>query len=269
MRLVSVFFGIIGICACSSAFSCELKMGYRLNERLPLIEAYPSNRGLYYELYSRAAAKIGCTLKVVRQPKKRLLKKLHTGEIDFYPGFTFNDERAEYVFYFANGLEHSYGLLSRANEANIYAISELKGRVLLVAQGGPTHDAEKFGATIRYVENLSLPAAAKILEKQQADFYIYNAPSIDYFLKYHPSKALKKHPCCGDKLPMYLGFSKHSQFYSSIKNQNFDTTQPRSPDNYPVVLSEDSVAFKLQQTIATMAKQGEIATLYQQYYGGN
>lgn len=249
--------------------ACELVMGYRLNERLPLIEAYPSNRGLYFELYAGAAQKIGCTLRVVREPKKRLLRKLQTGEIDFYPGFTFSQERANYAYYFENGLTHRYGMISRNDEADVYQISELKNRVMLVAQGGPTHQAERYGVIIRYVENLSLAKAAKIIEKRQADFYVYNAPSIDYFLKYHPTKTLKKHPCCGDTLPMYLGFSKQSTHYQSKANLLFKPGEAISPTNYPESLEEQSVAYKLRNAIATMLEEGEITALYKRYYGSN
>jgi len=76
-------------------------MGYRSNERLPLINKEPFNEGLYQHLYSLAAEKINCQLKVVRGPKKRILKKLKLGKIDFYPGFNFNNlsNQISFIFY--------------------------------------------------------------------------------------------------------------------------------------------------------------------------
>lgn len=78
-------------------------MGYRLNERLPLINAAPNNEGLYKELFSTALEKINCKLVIVREPKRRIIKKLKNGNLDFYPGFTFSKERSNYVFFFENG----------------------------------------------------------------------------------------------------------------------------------------------------------------------
>lgn len=70
-----------------NSYSCTLTMGYRTNERPPLIASAPDNSGLYLEFYQHVTEKLGCQLKVVRGPKKRILKKLYDGEIDFYPGF--------------------------------------------------------------------------------------------------------------------------------------------------------------------------------------
>ena len=73
-------------------FACELVMGYRTNARLPLIAAAPDNRGVYNKIYATAAQQIGCSLRIVRKPKKRILKDLQDGLIDFYPGFDFTPE---------------------------------------------------------------------------------------------------------------------------------------------------------------------------------
>ncbi|MDM8551757.1 hypothetical protein QUF72_16870 [Desulfobacterales bacterium HSG2] len=55
---------------------CVIKMGYRTNKREPLKGERPDNSGLYYDLYTKAAKRIGCKLEVIRKPKRRILNDL-------------------------------------------------------------------------------------------------------------------------------------------------------------------------------------------------
>ena len=73
LSILSIF-----ICLCLSfeLAACSLVMGYRTSERQPLIARAPDNNGLYKELYTKAAHKIGCSLEVKRLPKKRILRLL-------------------------------------------------------------------------------------------------------------------------------------------------------------------------------------------------
>ncbi|MDK2688370.1 amino acid ABC transporter, partial [Vibrio vulnificus] len=77
----------------------EIIMGYRTTAKMPYIHAEPSDDGFYFELYDEAAKRIGVTLKVVRLPKVRVLHALEAREIDFYPGFAFDEERAKYAYW--------------------------------------------------------------------------------------------------------------------------------------------------------------------------
>ena len=91
------------------SFSCEMKMGYRTNERLPLITQAPINEGIYIDLYRRALKDIGCKLSVIRAPKKRIMYMLEIGEIDFYPGLGYSAERDKYIYYIDSGLTNQSG----------------------------------------------------------------------------------------------------------------------------------------------------------------
>ena len=72
-------------------FACNMIMGYRENERLPLINRTPLHNGLYIDLYQKALKDINCSLSIIRAPKNRILSMLKKGDIDFYPGLSFTE----------------------------------------------------------------------------------------------------------------------------------------------------------------------------------
>ncbi len=53
--------------------SIVITMGYKTTQKAPYINQAPDNNGLYYELYSEAAKRIGAELKIVRMPKVHIL----------------------------------------------------------------------------------------------------------------------------------------------------------------------------------------------------
>jgi len=236
-------------------------MGYRLSERLPLIGAAPNNEGLYKELYSIALKKINCKLHIIREPKRRIIKNMVEGKVDFYPGFTFSQDRGKYAYFFENGLEMSFLAISSLNQPEISRVEDLDSKIVLVAQGGPTLGAEKVGAVIRRVEDLTIENAIGYLVRGKADFYLYLKASIDYYLKNNPQSEIKSHPCCGEKKAMLLGFSKASSHFNlSSNNLNI------SHASYHSMLEKDSKAFALKQAIQQMKVDGTIEKLYKKYY---
>ena len=249
----------------SFAISCEMKMGYRLNQRPPLITEYPENSGLYIDLYTQALKKINCKLTVIREPKNRLMHKLDIGEMDFYPGSTFTAERAAFLFFIKNGLSDSYLALSAPNSPPMDTMYELRDRILLVPKGGPQHNAQYYGAIIRTIEDLDIGQAISLLKKGKGDYFIYNGESILYFLKLNPEKIIMR-PCCGNPRPMYLGFSKKSHHIKLLKNPSYIQEKPISIANYPDILDPSSNAKKFELALQSMIENGEVNTLYEKYY---
>lgn len=243
--------------------ACTFTMAYRLSERLPLINATPNNDGLYKDLFSTALKKINCKLTIIREPKKRIIKKLVDGSVDFYPGFTFSYERSNYVYFFENGLETSFLAISSLKQPNIENIAHLSSKILLVAHGGPTLGAENVGAIIRYVEDLTIEEAIGYLISGKGDFYLYPKASIDYYLKNNPEEEIKRHACCGEPTNMFLGFSKNSSHFLAQKNSIYDDIDKA---NNTIELAEHSKAFALQQVIQQMKVDGTISKLYKKYY---
>lgn len=242
---------------CFYTDACTLTMGYRLSERLPLIKSAPNNNGLYKDLFTLAANKINCKLAIIREPKKRLLKKLQVGKLDFYPGFTFTEERSKYAAFIENGLENEVATISDISQPLITNINSMKSKVLLVAQGGPDYGGRSAGARLREVENLTISQAINYILKGKADFYIYPKASIEYHLKHYPNSQIKRHKCCSIAQPMYLGFSLYSKYYIAKDSQKIGMNQ---------LPASHSKAFQFQQAIKELKTDGTISQLYNKYY---
>ncbi len=190
--------------ACSpqqlAAETCELTMGYRTNARAPYIAEAPDNSGLYLSLYQDAAARIGCSLKVVRAPKKRILWEIAKGNIDFYPGLAFSKERHDYAHFIANGLSERYIGVSRADLSDITSFQQLvdKQLVLLISPGSYQLGGLPDKLIVRKPPDMSTDSAIAFLKQHQGDFYVYDESTLRYWLKTHPQHGLKLHPYCCD-----------------------------------------------------------------------
>ncbi|MGD8233961.1 substrate-binding periplasmic protein [Vibrio sp. TRT 1302] len=264
------FYIALGAAASLLAFSshaCTLTMGYRTNERPPLIAKSPDNSGLYQHFYQVVANKIGCELDIVRGPKKRILKQLQDGEIDFYPGFNFNDQRAEFTFFIANGFPGGEIGISRSDFPLITALEQLEGYTILQALGSPDFVRDLESVKIYAVPEMTIDKAVGLLRKNRGDFYIYNGASIRHYLKTNSSNDIKVHPnCCGDVNPIYLGFSRHSPHFKEVENPSYRNDKPKGPYNFPTQLDSDSKAYQMKQVLEQMALDGETESIYQQYY---
>ncbi len=252
-----------------TAMACTLTMGYRSSERMPLISRQTSDSGLYQHLYSLAADKIGCQLKIERGPKKRILKRLNQGVIDFYPGFSFSLKRAENVFFMENGLPGGDVGISLNTMKNITDIKQLEGYTLLTALGSVDTDNKLMGVTIHKVREMTIDKAISLIQKKRGDFYIYNKSSIEYYIKKNKNKVdnIKIHSdCCGGIKPLYLGFSKKSIHYKQQDNPDFNNSQAINILNYPQLLSKNSIAYKFQQALKELVNSGKTQELYDQYY---
>lgn len=250
-----------------SSQACTLKMGYRTNERLPLIETAPDNSGLYQHFYQIVANKIGCELVIIRGPKKRILKQLQDGEIDFYPGFNFNDYRASFTFFIENGFPGGEVGISLVDFPQITAIEQLEGYTILQALGSPDFVRDLESVKIYAVPEMTIEKAVGLLRKKRGDFYIYNRASLSYYLKMHHSEDIKIHPnCCGGIEPLYLGFSRRSPLIQEIDNPAYQADKPDKPNNFPTQLKPSSKAYQMMKMLEQMRKSGETDSIYRQYY---
>mgnify|MGYP003864064381 CR=1 FL=1 len=244
-------------------------MGYRETARLPLIGAKGNNSGLYFDLYSAAAKKLNMKLKIIREPKKRILKQIAEGSIDFYPGFTFNTKRTLNVFFLKNGLDGSEVAMTLDTQEDINSFEELKKLRILTALGGPRSEILSKFSNIhtRSIPSLSIKKAIELIRLKRHDVYIYNRNSVEYYIAQNKIKDIKlHHNCCGGDKPMYLGFSKKSSYVNEILNPNYDKNKKTTLANLPTILTKESLAFKLEQTLEQMKKSGEIRKIFNKYY---
>ena len=261
-----VLLGVFAIFILSGADACELVMGYRTSERLPLINAAPDNHGLYFDVYSIAAKRIGCEIRVSRLPKKRILQGMTTGQIDFYPGFSFTPLRAQYASFFENGLDTKISFISLDNLADVRELKSMAGKQLIVANGGPTFGAEKLGVRVTFIENLDLNRAINMLQEGRADFFLYHRDTLLYYLKMNPDAGMRIHSCCGAARPMYLGFSKASKHFQAQTNPDYDPGKPISLNNDTVIPGRGSVAERFIESIQQLKREGVIAARFSYYY---
>lgn len=264
--MLRIFFTFIALLYFTSAQACEITMGYRTSERLPLIAQAPDNSGLYLDLYTQASQRIGCKLSIKRMPKKRVLLAMQTGDIDFYPGFNFSAERSRYIYYIENGLTTSFKAISSPELSDVHSVADMHSMTLLIANGGPHYGAKDLGVIIKEIEDMDLPKAIYMLNKRRADFYIYNSNTIHYYLKRHPEQQIKIHPCCTDEHPMYLGFSIHSPLIKLTPNPSYNINALPSLGNQALILNPNNIAEKLQRTLKELKDEGYIDQLIQYYY---
>jgi len=258
---------LLGFIVQNSTMACTLTMGYRTNERLPLIKKQPDNSGLYHQLYSIAAKKLGCELKVQRGSKKRIVKMLKKGRIDFYPGFNFTEKRAKFSYYIENGLPGGDIGISHQDLPPITSLNQLTGLTLLAALGAPDFTKGIEGIKTHEIREMTVDKAITLLRLKRGDFYIYNKSTLEYYLTENKIKDIKTHPdCCGGVTPLYLAFSRKSAHYNEVSNPKFNHSNPISVENFPVLVSQNSLAYQLQKNLKGMKDSGETNELYQQYY---
>ncbi len=243
--------------------ACEITMGYRTSERLPLISKSPSNEGLYFSLYSQALSNIGCQLRVIRAPKKRILHMLKVGEIDFYPGLGRSIEREKYLYFIETGLRNKSALLSHVDAKKINTLSYMRGKTLLFSKGSQPIKGEEYGIIMRRVHELSIEKAVKVIANKQADFYIYGENTLKYFPTMTPNNKVKIQDLNSDFSPIYLGFAKKSKFAQSLSQQNVMT---ESFINNPEYKLAKNKGYEFQQALVQLEKQGFTDKLFKEFY---
>lgn len=235
--------------------SCELVMGFQKKAKPPLINKEPDNSGIYFDIYSQAAKDINCGLKVIRLPKKRVLKEMKQGSIDFYPGMKFTKGRATFAYFIPNGLTTGRVGISLAKMPLITNKKELTGYSVLISLGGINYVKEVSGIKVYQVLNLDIEKAAKMLTLERGHFFATDPFVIDSFLINDEKQLFKKHPnCCGGIKPMYIGFSKKSKFFKDIINPNYNHETALSIDNYPKRIIRDSTAYQFGEAVRALAK---------------
>lgn len=251
-----------------------ITMGYKDREKMPLIGNEFDNKGLYYELFTKAAHNIGYKIDIERFPKKRLHFRFKKGVTDFYPGASFSLKRGEYLYYLPNGLETKEVLVTLDSPKEYKSLDELKGK-LLIELGSSKSEITKKYPKIKTVQKttLSMQSVINALQNKIADFYIADIEVVDYYKKQegfysYKNIGIKIHYNTINKefIPMYLGFSRKSPLFSEGSNPYFDKTKGISIDNFPTKISKDCVAYKLYNSLMDLKKEGETKRLYNKYF---
>lgn len=250
--------------------ACELRMVYRPEARPPLMAEAPDDSGLYKTLYERVSQQIGCKLSILRLPKLRAIRALQTGEADFYPGMDFDLERDAYILFMPNGLPGGSVGLSHRDVPPVTQLDQLAGRRVLMAAGQPDRLQAMSPAARAKVQEVrmvsaSLEAAAEMLARRRADFFIYGLQSVDHLLSKRPDlqTELRVHPdCCGGLTPAHLGFSKLSRHLRLEANPAYNPAQALGLENQRDRSAAGSTAARFAQALDRLIRQGEVQRLH-------
>ncbi|HAS8475491.1 TPA: transporter substrate-binding domain-containing protein [Vibrio vulnificus] len=247
-----------------SLATTEIIMGYRTTEKMPYIHAEPSDDGFYFELYDEAAKRIGAKLKVVRLPKLRVLLALEAGEIDFYPGFAFDLERAKYAYWVPNGTYQRDVAVTLKGRPLMTQATSLDGFTQLVALGNG-RDTSKMNQFT--VSELDVGRAMTFLRRGRADFYVYEEDTLRYYLKTEGLNDMMIHSQFVDRsTPSWAGFSRNSALFQGQENPAYDPNLPLAWNNMPMELVPGSVIDEFRQALHQMEMEGWTQALYRKYF---
>ncbi|WP_159065045.1 substrate-binding periplasmic protein [Thaumasiovibrio subtropicus] len=244
-------------------------MGYRTTSRIPKIAAAPDNSGIYKALYEEAAQRIGCKLTIIRLPKQRLMRMLNSGEIDFYPGFTFTEKRAEHIHFAINGLPSLNVGLTLAEVREVTDYRQLEGKTLLLSLGGPVPDGLPQNINFKTPPELNFHTAIEMIVTNKADFFEAEIAELSYYLKSHPDRERVRfhYHCCGGYQPLLLGFSRQSPLYNSEANPDYRSSLPLSFKNQTHRSTSDSIATRFFRALQRMQEDGSTHALFEEHYG--
>lgn len=260
----------------SVSADCVISMVYKDGAKAPLIEEMPKNDGVFNEIFSEAAQRIGCKLDIQRLPKKRLHLLLEEGKLDFYPGASFSEDRAHYLYYLPNGMDTGeYGVtnLSMKEIGSYDELKKLNVIWLMEIGGSPLELANSLGVPIQERKFFDLPLVSKFVERSPNInyFYIADKELVEYFPrltgKSLEQAGLKVHKnCCGGDLKMYAGFSRFSPHFKEIPNPDYDKSKKLTPENFPVKVDESCVAAKLGKALVDMETEGMTDKIYSKWF---
>lgn len=272
--VISLFIVVLGFVLVATAKDNIIVMGYKDKSKFPLIGEKNDNSGLYKELFEKAAKQMGYKLKIVRLPKKRIHNGFKKGSIDFYPGASFSQKRAEYFYYLPNGLQTKEVLLSLKNHTEIIDISKAKGKLIVELGSSKKKWDKKYpGLKIVQMGKLPIKRAITALKKGRGDFFIGDIEPVDYYKK---TSNINKYIDIGIKvhrnainnefIAMNLGFSRKSSLFTEELNPNFDSSKQITLENFPTKISKECVAYKLYLELEKLKDSGETQKMYDKYF---
>lgn len=260
--------------ASALAYDKIIVMGYKSIAKPPLIGDGADNSGLYLDLFSLAASRIGYSLKVVRIPKKRLHHELAIGNVDFYPGSSFSTKRAEYLYYLPNGLQTKEVLISLSDLPEITDMNQAKGK-LIVELGSSKQEWDQIypGLSIVRMGKLSMPKVVEALKVGRGHFYIADIEIVDHYQKQQKLSSFEEigiriHRNAIDKnfIPMNMGFSRKSKLFAESLNPEYQADQQVSIDNFYTKVDNRSVAYKFYLALEHLREEGVTQRLYEHYF---
>lgn len=253
-------------------------MVFKLGDKFPLMRSAPDNSGIFQDLYSQAAKRIGCDLIITRLPKARLHETLRKGIYDFYPGASFSQERAKYLFFIENGIETKELGVSSLGIKNITNLSQLKTYNNLIwlmeSNSSKITLSNLLGIYPQEIQYMNIDILVSFIQKrpQFNYFYVADKEVIDNFLSKNPTRRINDYglrihdECCGKSQPMYLGFSRLSIHMKETDNPQYQKDDKISAKNQTSIPAKGSIAQKFASALQALQKEGVTKSIYQHWY---
>ena len=250
------------------ADECTLHMAYKTINKPPYV--FENNKGIYIDLFKKAAEDIGCTLTLTRKPKQRIIEDLKSGEIDIYPAFGVTKERLKFVHHLKTYIPHYQVLITKNNIPDITDLKQLKELNLTSVVEKIRFSYLKGLCNNEYkTSKLDTNKAILLILNKRADVIISPLLVARYYINKYHYKNLKIHyNLFKDKTENHLfGFSKKSKYIKEIPNPNFDKSKKITINNYPFLLDKKCTAYRLQTTLKKLKQNGYIKYLFEKYAG--
>lgn len=250
-----------------------LTLAYPEREKEPLIAEAPDNRGLYQELFSAAARKIGMRLKIVRLPKKRLLYEMGEHQVDLYPG-SFAESRIGVMRWLDSGLMIREVCLTRPGVPPLNGLSQAPPMRVIYEIGNSKAEINLLYPQLTPAElgpRIDIPQAVRLLKGERGDLFIIEEVTLRHFLKKNRLASVERlgvrlhENCLGEVHPVWLGVSRLSPHYAEVPNPRYNPNAPRSVYNLPTLIAPDSTAGRLGAALQQMKASGETARLLEKY----
>ncbi len=265
MKKVFLFLGLSLTTVFANINICTITMGYKVKVKEPFI--LKDGSGLYKDLYGKAAEMIGCKLNIVREPKKRIIAKIKSGAIDFYPGFSINDKRAKFTYYIKNGLSKGTIGVSRDGVKSLVNLKDIKKlKLTVLREKGGADKFKEYNFKTLDVADLSIKKALAFIQRDRADFYIGDKSNIEYYFKKYQPKNLKLHFLKTKEKVWYAGFGRKSKHTIELVNPSYNKTQNITYENYPIVLDKNCIAYKFQEALKKLKDDGYTDKVYNKHF---
>ncbi|EPJ46186.1 MAG: hypothetical protein OFPII_22130 [Osedax symbiont Rs1] len=244
-------------------------MAFKEGEKKPLMAKAPDNTGAFQDIFQFAAKSIGCELEIKRYSKRRVHKLLSLGAVDFYPGASYSDKRAEYLHYSPLGMMTAEYGLSPLHIPEIFSYQQVKDLQLiwLMELGSSKREiADRLKIKVEQTQNLTIYKLRRYFTTRNVNFFVFDKELIDMFLLGKPESylaeiGLKLHKnCCGGDLPMYLGIAKKSKHFAVQANVS-GTVNSLLARQTPQLLA-GSTFQRLVSALKTMQETGITQAIY-------
>jgi ABC-type amino acid transport substrate-binding protein len=224
---------------------------------------------------TEATKRIGYKLVIKRLPKKRLFKLLKKGKIDLYPLASWTPKREKFLYFIPNNITTRLVVVSLLDKKPIDSLNDIKGK-LLIGKGDNLAELVKHkhkDIKIIALSKANMAKKIKFLRQGKADYTTVEEKAFLYFLKKQYIKDPKDislranlNAITKELTARYLAFSRKSKHFKGKANPNYDKAKTAGIDNFPVIIQKDCVAYKLQEALKQMNKDGTASKIINKYF---